>query len=99
MAILSSQDGDVPSSGINVNEYINQGDLTGPLPSLGGQVGVGGQGISPQFMFSPENAANGGPGGAGQQQVATMVTVDENNRPIRVLEGGMVMTSSQVHID
>ena len=46
MAILSTQE-DVPSSGINVNEYINQGDLT-PLPSLGG-----GQGISPQFMFSP----------------------------------------------
>lgn len=99
MAILSTQE-DVPSSGINVNEYINQGDLT-PLPSLGGQ------GISPQFMFSPDpnggggdpNGGSGNPGNqavqvqqAGGQQV--MVTVDENNRPIRVLEGGMVMTSA-----
>ena len=96
MAILSTPDQDVPSSGVNVNEFItgpHEGDLT--LPSLG-------QGISPQFMFSPEPDAGGGnqvPHNtntvvvSGPPSVATMVTIDDSRAALRI-EGGNVMTTA-----
>ena len=102
MAILSTPDQDVPSSGVNVNEFMagpHEGDLT--LPSLG-------QGISPQFMFSPEpeGAAGGNQqsqtGGnhssnslvvSGPPHVTTMVTIDDSRSALRI-EGGNIMTTA-----
>ena len=99
MTILSTPDQDVPSSGVNVNEFMtgpHEGDLT--LPPLG-------QGISPQFMFSPEpdNGGNqsqqGGPHSAntvvvsGGPPVATMVTIDDSRSALRI-EGGNIMTTA-----
>ena len=100
MTILSTPDQDVPSSGVNVNEFMtgpHEGDLT--LPPLG-------QGISPQFMFSPEPEAGGNqqpqPGAhnantvvvSGGPPVATMVTIDESRPSLRI-EGGNIMTTAE----
>jgi hypothetical protein len=97
MTILSTPDQDVPSSGVNVNEFMtgsHEGDLT--LPPLG-------QGISPQFMFSPEPEGNQPPhpGGhnantvvvSGGPPVATMVTIDDSRSTLRI-EGGNIMTTA-----
>lgn len=105
MTILSTPDQDVPSSGVNVNEFMtgpHEADLT--LPPLG-------QGISPQFMFSPEpepgqhTGGNTGPpqGGGhnannvvvsgGGPPVATMVTIDDSRSTLRI-EGGNIMTTA-----
>ena len=70
MAILSTTHEEVPSSGVNVTEFITTQD--GDLATLG-------HGISTQFMFSPDPsggqdsgagsaAAAGGGGGQAQQQ-------------------------------
>ena len=105
MTILSTPDQDVPSSGVNVNEFMtgpHEADLT--LPPLG-------QGISPQFMFSPEpepgqhaGGNTGPPQGGGHNAnnvvvsgggppVATMVTIDDSRSTLRI-EGGNIMTTA-----
>ncbi|XP_059099055.1 broad-complex core protein-like [Tigriopus californicus] len=69
MAILTTQE-DVPSSGVNVNEFITPHENDLALPSLN-------HGISPQFMFSPDPPDNGnGAGTAGGTQ-GTMVAIDK----------------------
>ena len=101
MAILSTPDQDVPSSGVNVNEFMagpHENDLT--LPPLG-------QGISPQFMFSPEPETSAGGNQppqtgshnansvvvSGAPPVATMVTIDDSRSALRI-EGGNIMTTA-----
>ena len=58
MAILSTTHEEVPSSGVNVTEFITTQD--GDLATLG-------HGISTQFMFSPDPAQDGSGGGGGGQ--------------------------------
>ena len=59
MAILSTTHEEVPSSGVNVTEFITTQD--GDLATLG-------HGISAGFMFSPDPAQDGSGGGQAQQQ-------------------------------
>lgn len=70
MAILTTQE-DVPSSGVNVNEFITPHENDLALPSLN-------HGISPQFMFSPDPPDNGnGSGTTGGATQGTMVAIDK----------------------
>jgi len=62
--ILPNQPEDVPSSGVNVTEFITAHDNDLALQSLG-------HGISPQFIFSPDPAEGGQ---QGQHQVAVSTT-------------------------
>ena len=59
MAILSTTHEEVPSSGVNVTEFITTQD--GDLATLG-------HGISAGFMFSPDPAQDGGQAQQQQQQ-------------------------------
>ena len=59
MAILSTTHEEVPSSGVNVTEFITTQD--GDLATLS-------HGISAGFMFSPDPAQDGSGGGQAQQQ-------------------------------
>lgn len=59
MAILSTTHEEVPSSGVNVTEFITTQD--GDLATLG-------HGISTQFMFSPDPGQDGSAAGAGGGQ-------------------------------
>ena len=59
MAILSTTHEEVPSSGVNVTEFITTQD--GDLATLG-------HSLPPGFMFSPDPAQDGSNGGQVQQQ-------------------------------
>ena len=79
---------DVPSSGVNVNEFITTHDSDLTLPSLG-------HGISPQFMFSPdppgsEGAHHANLPGPPQGPPGAMVTVDDKTAVRLEQSGGSI---------